>query len=70
MEGIVKWFNDEKGYGFIESTEDGDILVCKEFRYPLNDFCYEFPAGLIDEGETPEEAAIRELKEENNTEVE
>ena len=27
MEGIVKWFNDEKGYGFIESTEDGDILV-------------------------------------------
>lgn len=53
----------------VAKFEDGDILVCKEFRYPLNDFCYEFPAGLIDEGETPEEAAIRELKEETGLDV-
>lgn len=26
--------------------------------------CTELPAGLIDEGETPEQAAIRELQEE------
>lgn len=26
--------------------------------------CVEFPAGLIDEGESPEEAAVRELREE------
>lgn len=46
-----------------------EILVCREFRYAINDYCYEFPAGLIDEGETPEAAAIRELKEETGLDV-
>lgn len=27
MEGIVKWFNDEKGYGFIEYLENDDVFV-------------------------------------------
>ena len=25
--GTVKWFNDQKGYGFIEKEEGGDIFV-------------------------------------------
>ena len=25
--GIVKWFDDKKGYGFIEKEEGGDIFV-------------------------------------------
>ena len=27
MEGVVKWFDDEKGYGFIEYLEHDDIFV-------------------------------------------
>lgn len=26
-EGRVKWFNDIKGFGFIETTEHGDVFV-------------------------------------------
>jgi CspA family cold shock protein len=25
--GIVKWFNDQKGYGFIEQEEGSDVFV-------------------------------------------
>ncbi len=26
-EGIVKWFSDKKGFGFIEQEEGGDVFV-------------------------------------------
>jgi len=26
-EGRVKWFNEKKGYGFIESEQHGDVFV-------------------------------------------
>ena len=40
------------------------IVFIKEFRYAVNSFIYDIPAGLIDKGETPQEAAVRELSEE------
>jgi len=40
------------------------VVVIKEFRHPLDKYIYSTPAGLIDEGETPKIAAIREVEEE------
>ena len=40
------------------------ILVNREFRMAMGQWIYNFPAGLIDPGETPEESARRELWEE------
>jgi 8-oxo-dGTP pyrophosphatase MutT (NUDIX family) len=41
-----------------------DTLLVEQFRPPMGQPTFEFPAGLIDKDETPEQAALRELREE------
>ena len=41
-----------------------DTLLVEQFRPPLGRTTLEFPAGLIDQDETPVQAALRELREE------
>ena len=41
-----------------------DTLLVQQFRPPVGCVTIELPAGLVDKGESPEEAALRELKEE------
>ena len=41
-----------------------EMLLVEQFRPPMNAVTVELPAGLIDPGESPETAALRELKEE------
>ena len=54
----------------IMHDETGEkILIDREFRLATGEWVYNFPAGLIDEGETPEEAARRELLEETGLEL-
>ncbi len=40
------------------------LVLIKEFRYPLNDYEYAFPAGLVEPGEDMFETAKREILEE------
>jgi ADP-ribose pyrophosphatase len=44
--------------------EDQTIAVIKQFRYVINAYIYEIPAGTIDSGESPAQCARRELEEE------
>ena len=50
-------------YGVYGEEMDKIVLV-RQYRYPLGDYIYEFPAGLVEPGENPREAGIREMLEE------
>lgn len=45
-------------------TKEGKWVMTEQYRHGTGKIALEFPAGIIDKGETPEEAAIRELQEE------
>ncbi|RLI24180.1 ADP-ribose pyrophosphatase [Candidatus Bathyarchaeota archaeon] len=45
-------------------TEEGKLILTRQYRHPLRKVVYELPGGAIEEGETPSQAALRELKEE------
>jgi len=45
-------------------TEDGKVLMIKQYRHPVQEVLLELPGGFIDKNELPEEAMARELVEE------
>ena len=58
--------NDPDGVilcGVYGENKDKLVLI-RQFRYPINDYVYEFPAGLVEPGEDMLEAGIREMYEE------
>ena len=48
----------------IAITQDGRIVMERQYRHALGNTCYELPCGVIEAGEKPLEAAKRELLEE------
>ena len=48
----------------LRKSSGPELLLQKQFRPPINKVVIEVPAGLVDEGETAEESAVRELREE------
>ena len=50
-------------YGVYGENRDRVVLI-RQYRYPLGEYVYEFPAGLIEEGEEMGAAGIREMYEE------
>lgn len=45
-------------------TAGGDVILTRQYRHPVGRVLYDLPAGRIDPGESPQEAAARELEEE------
>ena len=50
-------------YGVYGEQKDKVVLI-RQYRYPLNGYVYEFPAGLVEQGEDMLEAGVREMYEE------
>lgn len=53
-----------------EETGGEKVVLIRQYRYPIDGFIYEFPAGLVDKGEDYAAAAVRELKEETGLSLE
>ena len=67
---IPSWFILEfpNWINVIAITKDGDMVMEDQYRHALGETHYELVAGVIDAGETPLEAAKRELSEETGFE--
>ena len=46
-------------------TDEGEVIMVKQFRYPFSEVLLEIPAGKLEPGEDPYEAVKRELEEES-----
>lgn len=45
-------------------TDDGKLLLVRQYRHAVGRFLWELPAGSLESGEDPEAAAVRECHEE------
>jgi ADP-ribose pyrophosphatase len=52
------------GAGILPVDDDGQVVLIRQWRYPLGRASIEVPAGRIEEGDDPEATARRELEEE------
>lgn len=58
------YLEQKPAVGIIPITNDGKLVMVRQYRYALRRFTWETPAGGMEEGEDPRECAIREIEEE------
>jgi ADP-ribose pyrophosphatase len=71
QDGSVHEFNlacAPDGVAVIAITPDDEMVMVEQWRHPVQRVTLELPAGMVDEGERPEEAGPRELREETGYE--
>ncbi len=52
------------GVCVVALTDESEVLLVEQYRYAHGEVVTELPAGKLEKGEDPDEAVIRELKEE------
>lgn len=63
-EVMVDVVRHPKSVVLIPVPEPGHVILVRQYRYAVNAFLWELPAGSVDTGESPEQAARRECHEE------
>ena len=60
----VREIVEHHGGSCVLCVRNGKILLVRQYRYAYGETVWEIPAGKLNEGESPEETAARELEEE------
>lgn len=63
-QGVYNIVQKEAAVWIVPVTADGQIVIINHYRYTVDDWCFEVPAGSVKKGQTLEEAAREELREE------
>lgn len=63
-EGIYSVVESKPGVLVVAITRENEVYLIESFRYPLQAWRWEVPGGGIDEGDSPLQAAQKELEEE------
>lgn len=66
-DGKIEIYHGVEQYDYVvilAITPDGHIPIVRQYRPALERYTWEFPAGLLDTDENPEQVCVRELAEE------
>ena len=59
------YYIDSRNWALVVArTVEGEIVLVRQFRWGSDELSWEIPGGIIDDGEDPVAAGLRELKEE------
>jgi 8-oxo-dGTP pyrophosphatase MutT (NUDIX family) len=70
-DGTVRTYHVAESPGgvcVVALTDDGRVVMVEQFRHGTRRLSLELPSGVVDDGESPEDAAKRELREETGFE--
>jgi ADP-ribose pyrophosphatase len=62
--GVYNVVQKEPAVWILPVTADKQVVMIRNYRYTVDDWCWEIPAGSVKPPQTPEEAARAELAEE------
>lgn len=64
QEGDFYYLNSKDWVLVVARTREGQLLLIRQFRWGADELSWELPGGIMDPGEDPVAAGLRELREE------